>query len=96
MTPRKPIKIGDIVCCRSPDGLHELPVGLPNNARAKVVATYIGATYVYFEGVNYIVPNACVHPGSDDFGTLPLAVTQSSPTPPEAAKPDGPCPPIQP
>src|SRR5689334_3282749 len=74
MTPRKSPKIGDVVCCHCPDGTHQLPAGLPNNARAKVIATYVGVTYVYFEGNNYVVPNACVHDGSDDSGTLASSV----------------------
>lgn len=69
--------IGDVVFCRSPDGMSELPAGLPNNARAKVIATYIGATYVLYEGINYIVPNACVHSGSDDGGIFMPPVTKT-------------------
>ena len=77
---KKEIRIGDIVCCRSPDGIRDLlPAGLPNNSRAKVIATYIGATYVLYEGSNYIVPNACVHSGSDDFGTFtPLSTPEGT------------------
>ena len=72
MSPIKTVKIGDVVYCHCPNGLSLLPEGLPNNARAKVIATYIGTTYVLFEGRNFIVPNVCVHDGSDE-GTLQAA-----------------------
>lgn len=82
MSFKKSFKIGDIVYCRCPDGVDDLPAGLPRNARAKVVATYIGTTYVCFEGKNFVVPNACVHSGSDDSGTL-----SPQPPPPEPPQP---------
>ena len=79
MAPKKSFNIGDVVYCRCPDGAGDLPAGLPNNARVKVIATYIGATYVYFEGNNFIVPNAYVYHGSDDSGTLAPPVISSDP-----------------
>ncbi|HEX5221070.1 MAG TPA: hypothetical protein VFZ59_16015 [Verrucomicrobiae bacterium] len=87
MPAKKVFKLGDVVVCRCPPGTAELPMGLPNNARAKVIATYIGATYVLYEGNNYVVPNACVHSGSDDSGMLELPAT-----PPDAPPPASPAP----
>lgn len=65
MSSEKSFKIGDVVFCRCADGV-ELPVGLPDNARAKVVATYIGSAFVEYDGRTYMVPNACVHSDSDE------------------------------
>ena len=59
------LKIGDVVFCHCPAGLGELPLGLPENARAKIVATYIGATFVEYDGRTFIVPDACIHSGSE-------------------------------
>lgn len=67
MKSERSLKIGDAVFCHCPAGLGELPLGLPENARARVVATYIGSTFVEYDGRTFVVPNACVR-GSDDNG----------------------------
>ena len=64
----KAVQIGDLVYCRCPVGMGQLPPGLPENARAKVVATYIGSTFVEYDDKTFIVPNACVHDGTGDSG----------------------------
>ena len=61
MNLKRPFQIGDAVCCRCLDSVTALPLGLPENALAKVIATYIGLIYVSFDGKSFIVPDACVH-----------------------------------
>jgi len=80
-------KIGDIVQCRCPHGVGALPAGLPNDARARVVATYVAATYVCFEGNEFTVPNACVHNCPDAGETLMPPVIPTDPPHPDTSSP---------
>ena len=55
------VNIGDVVTC-CPKDQCALPPGLPKDTPVKVMAAYVGTTYVVFNDRTFVVPNACIHP----------------------------------
>ena len=66
MSQKKPFKIGELVYCRCPEGVCKLPLGLPRNAVAEVVATSINTTQVQYYRKTFAVPTHCVHSQTGD------------------------------
>ena len=79
MSDEKSFQIGELVQCRCPDGTCALPEGMPVDARAEVIATfmsvhYSSVVYVSYEGKVVQLPIRCIHsfpetPGLTGSGT---------------------------
>jgi len=83
MNDEKSVGIGETVQCRCPEGNCVLPDGLPADALAVVVASYVNNTHVTYGGKIFKVQPACVHPVSATFPLLSNDGALLSPPVPE-------------